>query len=320
MEDNNWYDVFMENLLDKFPKKSQLTQEIMNLLNLEREATYRRLRKEVIFTFQEIATMASAWNISLDEVAGINSGNVTFQMRPINFLNPSPKELNGFRKRMKMLEHLKTSENSEFMEVSNRLPRPISSSFLLLYRFEIFRWAYLYNNDGALKQFNKVVIPHNLVQEFINYNKNIKCVTKTHFMLDPMVFDHLINNIQYFHSILLISDEEKEELKEELFSLLEYMMKMAVDGCYPETQNKVNLYISQLNIDTNYSYFYTDKLKVCRIHAFGKYDICSFELDMVNKFKTWMHLKKRASIQISEVNERSRVEYFAKQREIVEKL
>jgi len=320
MEENNWYDVFMENLLERFPKKSQLTQEIMNLLNLEREATYRRLRKEVIFTFQEVAKMASAWNISLDEVAGINSGNVTFQMRPINFLSPSTKEFNGYKKRMRMLEHLQTSTSSEFMEVSNRLPRPISSNFQLLYRFEIFRWAYQYNTDDTFKQFGKIIIPENVAQEFRNYNKNVKCVNETHFMLDPMVFEHLVNSIQYFHSILLISDEEKEKIKEELFSLLEYMMKMAVDGCYPETQNKVNLYISQLNIDTNYSYFYTDKLKVCRIHAFGKFDICSFELDMVKKFRTWMHLKKRASIQISEVNERSRVEYFSKQREIVEKL
>jgi len=320
MEENNWYDIFIENLLEKFPKKAQLTQEIMNLLNLEREATYRRLRREVIFTFQEIAKMASAWNISLDEVVGINSGNVTFQMRPIHYLNPSVKEYSGLKKRMKMLEHLKTAANSEFMEVSNRLPRPLSTNYLMLFRFEIFRWAYQYNNDDSFKQFNKIIIPENVAHEFRNYNKSVKYTTETHFMLDPMVFEHLVNNIQYFNSILLISDKEKEQLKEELFNLLEYMMKMAADSCYPETQKKVNLYISQLNIDTNYSYFYTDLLKVCRVHAFGKFDICCYDLDMVNKFRTWMHLKKRASIQISEVNERSRIEYFAKQRKIVEGL
>jgi len=320
MENNNWYDIFIDNLLEKFPKKIELTQEIMNLLNLEREATYRRLRKEVPFTFVEIAKIASTWDISLDQVAGINCGNIPFQMQPIHYLNPSKQEIIRFKKRMKILEHLKTTPNSEYMEVSNRLPRPVSSTFTMLYRFEIFRWAYQYTNNDAFKQFNKIIIPENVAQEFRNYNKNIKFTNETHFMLDPMVFDHLINSINYFHSILLITDEEKEKLKEELFSLLEYLMHIATAACYPETQKKVNLYISQLNIDTNYSYYYTDLLKICRVHAFGKYDIGSFDLDMVNKFRMWMHLKKRAAIQISEVNERSRIEYFAKQQKLVESL
>ena len=320
MEDNTWYDVFLENLYEKFPKKSQLTQEIMNLLCLEREAVYRRMRKDVMFTFHEIAKIAAAWNISLDEVVGINTGNVTFQMRPINYLNPSKKEFNGFKKTIKMLEHLQTATHSEFMQVSNRIPRPICTNFMALYRFEIFRWAYQYNNDDAFKQFSKIIIPENVAHEIKDYNKFVKYMVETNFMLDSLVFDHLINSIKYFHSILLVTDEEKAQLKEELYNMLEYMIEMASDGSYPETKRKVNLYISQLNIDTNYSYYYTDALKACRVHAFGKYDICSFDLDMVDKFRTWMHLKKRSSIQISEVNERSRIEFFTKQRQIIDSL
>jgi hypothetical protein len=41
---------------------------------------------------------------------------------------------------------------------------------------------------------------------------------------------------------------------------------------------------------------------------------------MVSNFKTWMQLKKRSAIQISEVDERSRIEFFTKQRKIVDSL
>ncbi|MDR2971401.1 MAG: hypothetical protein LBU83_05680 [Bacteroidales bacterium] len=320
MEDYNWYEIFIDSLYERFPKKSQLAQEIMNLLCLEREAVYRRLRKDVMFTFQEISKMAAAWNVSLDEIMGINIGKVTFQMTPMNYLVPTKKELINLKRKVKLIEHLSDSFNSEFMEVSNRIPRPLSTSFMILYRFEIFRWAYQYHNDEALKQFDKIILPTEVSFEINRYNKYVKHVTETHLLLDEMVFEYLVNNILYFHSILLISDKDKEKIKEALYSLLDYLMLIASDGRYPETQKKVNLYISQINIDTNYSYFYTEQFKACRVHAFGKYDISTYELEMISLFKNLMHLKKRASIQISEVNEKSRIEYFMKQRKLVDSL
>jgi hypothetical protein len=72
-----------------------------------------------------------------------------------------------------------------------------------------------------------------------------------------------------------------------------------------------------MNIGTNYSYFYTEKLKMCRIHAFEKHDIFSYDAKMVDNFRTWMQQKRRTSIQISEVDEKSRIDFFMKQRELV---
>jgi len=320
MEENTWYDVFIESLHEKYPKSSQLTYELMHLLNIEREAAYRRLRKGVLFTSDEIAKIAAAWNISLDEIIGVNSGIVPFQMFPFNYLNPTPKEFGNLQKRVKMLDHLKTTPNSEYMEVCNRLPRPVSIGFQNLYRLEIFNWAYQYHNDDSHKIFSRVVFSDKMNEEFENYRKNIVHIKNTSFILDEMVFDYLVNHIQYYNSILVITDEEKEIIKKDLHSFLDYLKEIANKGHYPETQNKVDLYISQLSIDTNYSYYYSDKLKTCRIHAFGKFDITSFDTNMVANFREWMNLKKRSAIQISEVNEKRRIEYFARQRKIVEEL
>jgi hypothetical protein len=102
--------------------------------------------------------------------------------------------------------------------------------------------------------------------------------------------------------------------------LLDYLLLVATTGCFPETKNKVQIYISMININTNYSYFYTEELKSCRIHAFNMHDICTFNSEMVERFKVWMQLKKRACIQISETDEKSRIEFFAKQRELVDSL
>jgi len=320
MEENKWYDIFIEILQEKYAKNAQLTHEIMNLLCLEREAAYRRLKKDVSFTAQEVAKLATTWNISLDEIIGLNSGKVTFQMLPFNYLNPSPKEFSDLEKKVKALDHLLTAPNSEYMEVCNRFPRPLNIRFLTLYRYLIFYWACQYTNDETHKKFSTTIIPDNVVHEFDLYNKRIVNMKNTNFILNEMIFESFVDGVKYFHSILAITDKEKELIKKELYELLDYLIEIADKGYYPETQNKVNLYISQLNIDTNYSYYYTDKIKMCRIHAFGKFDIVSSDTNMVVNFREWMNLKKKSSIQISEVNEKKRIEYFAAQRKFIDKL
>jgi hypothetical protein len=321
MKEKSWYEVFLNALQEKFPKKAQLTQELMDLLCLEREAVYRRLRNDVAFLAQEVVKIASAWNISIDEIIGIHTGNVVFQMQPFNYLDPSKKEFHNIASiKDKDIDYVRTSVESEYMEVSNRIPRALIIGFQTLYRFRIFNWASQYCNDTTHREFAKVTIPEEMLYELEDYKKTMVQVKNTHYIFDQGMFDYMVHCAIYFHSILLLTDNEKELIKKELHGLLDYLIEVANKGYYPETQNKVSMYISQINIDTNYSYLYTDKLKTCRVQTFGKFDVSSYDVNMVSQFRTWMNLKKRSAIQISEVNEKQRIEYFTKQRRLVDRI
>jgi len=105
-----------------------------------------------------------------------------------------------------------------------------------------------------------------------------------------------------------------------LYDLLDYLSEVAANACYPETHNRVNLYVSRLNVDTNYSYTFTSQINICFVHVFGKLEIFTHNAEMAANFRTWMQLKKRMSIQISEVDQKSRIEFFARQRQIVDML
>jgi len=320
METIKWYDVFIELLHEKYPKNSQLTYKLMDLLCLEREATYRRLKRDVPFTANEIAKIATAWSISVDNIVGVNSGKVLFQMFPFNYLNPSPKEFAIWQKRIRAIGDLHTAPDSEYMEVCNRFPRPLHIGFPALYHFLIFYWAYQYNTVEPLRSFSQMIIPDNIKAEFEHYKQLSLQVKNTNFILSEMVFDAYVESIKYFHSILVITDNELKLFKKELYELLDYLEEIATTGCYPETNNKVNIYISQITIDADYAYLYTEKQKTCSINAFGKFDITSFDSVMVENFRNWMNLKKRTSIQISEVNEKKRIEFFSQQRMIIDTL
>lgn len=312
-----WYERFMDILSEKYPKKAELTQDLMDLLNIEREAMYRRLRKDVVFPTHEIVKIATAWNISLDEIIGVKSQKVLFQMQPLNYLEPSKEDLDFIRKRVQYLEQLRDSSDSTYMVACNNLSRSLSAGFETLYKFVIFKWSYEYCND-CNETFASIRVSEELRKEVSKYYRNMRYVKNTSYILDNMLFDNLIREIQFFHSILLVTDEEKELIKIELHKLLDYLLEVANTGCFPETKNKVQIYVSMLNINTNYSYLHIEKKETCRIHAFNMYDLVTNHPEMVENFKLWMHKKKRTSIQISEVDEKTRIEFFTRLRQLVD--
>ena len=318
--ENDWYDYFVEALYRKFPKKAQLTQELIDLLNIEREAVYRRLRKEVQFPAHEIVKIATEWRISLDEIVSFCSGQVPFQMRRMNYLDPSEEEMKFLRGVIQSISYLKNFTDAEFMDICNKLPRQLLAGYKCLNQFYLFKWIYQYGTEKEIVPFSQIVISDEKYELTADYYRAIKQVPVTNFIWDRMLFDYLVSDVTYFHTIRMITDDEKACIKKDLYALLDYMLEVANKGYYPETKNKVNLYVSQLNIDTNYSYAFTPNGNVGFVHVFEKFEIHTFNPEMVTKFKMWMQLKKRSSIQISEVDERTRIDYFTTQRQIIDGL
>jgi len=317
MTDNKWYDVFMEILSKKYPKKNLLAEALMDLLCIEREAVYRRLRQDVMFTANEIVKIASAWNVSLDKIA--NSDKISFLMQPINYFDPSEEDLKYIRRMIKFIRGLKSSD-SEYMEICNKLPRSLNTGFPHIYKFYMFKWAYQYYNEGENVPYSQTVIPDTMLQIASDYYSAMENVANSHYIFDHNLFNYLVCDIQYFNSIQLITDEEKELIKNDLKTLLNYLSEVASLGYFPATRKNVGIYISQINIDTNYSYFSTKNFNMFRIHAFNKYETHTYDEDAILKFKNWMQLKKRSSVLISAVDEKSRVEFFTKQHQIIDDL
>ena len=321
IDNDFWYDLFLDKINQKYPQKPQLAEALMDLLYIERESAYRRLRKEVLFPPHELVKIAREWNISLDDIVGITASEVPFQMKYFNYSNPSDHELKEMRKSIQKIKQYKDSNNDlEYMEICNKLPRSISSGFAHLARFFIYKWMYQYNNDYQMIPFSQMVIPPKLNQIKSEYYSAMKNLTTCSYIWDHMLFEYLVWDIRYFCSIRLVSEEDKELIKADLHTLLHYMMEVATKGVFPETQKKAVLFISQVHISTNYSYFYANDWEISRIHAFTKYEIFTTNPELASNFRNWMQIKKKAANQISEVNEKGRIEFFTQQHQIVDSL
>jgi len=320
MEETRLHDILLEKVREKFPKSSQLTQEMMNLLCIEREAVYRRLRKEVVFPAHEIIKIVSAWDISLDEILGIASDKIFFNFRYINFINPSEEEIKFMLLLVDAYKNLRSYPDAELMDITNKIPRPLISNYYNLTKFYYLIWTYQYGIDTDIVPFSEINISDQVIKIITEFSRASKQIPNTNYIWDNNLFNYLANTISYFYSINLITIEDKELIKKDLYDLLNYMLEVAHRGYYPETQNKVNLYLSELNIDTNYTYGYTPETCFCLINVFGKNELHTYHSEMEHNFIAWMQLKKKNSIQISEVDEKSRIEFFMKQKNLIDSL
>ena len=316
---NAWYDAFMERLSKRHSKKGELAEALMDLLSIERESAYRRLRREIIFPANELVKIALAWDISLDEVIGVESQQVIFKARLLNYIQSSKEDIESMQKLIQGLHALTNIPDLEYLEVCNKMPRSLTAGFLYLRRFQLLEWMYQCTNE-EVRPFSQVAFLPEVAKLSSEYYVYIKKLPSVSYIWDYMLFDSVICSIRYFHSIDLITDEEKELIRNDLYALIDYMSEVAVKGCWLETGNEVNLYISHINIDTNYSYYYSEIVKICRVHAFAKNEITTDNPVIAEDFRNWMQLKKRSSVLISETNEKARIEFFKKQRQLVDEL
>ncbi|MDR2148328.1 MAG: hypothetical protein LBE91_17935 [Tannerella sp.] len=315
-----WYINFMEVLYKKYPKKNQLTEALMDLLYLEREAVYRRLRKDVVFPAGEIVKIATSWNISLDEIINLDSKQASFKLQLWNCNDPLEQDLDKMQMIVQKVKSVKEYPDVEYMEISNKLPRMLTAKFSCITRLYMLKWLYQYTNEKVIAL--SKLAQHRDVEKYTGeLYAAIRDLPKVTFIWDNMIFSNLVGDVRYFHSINMISDEEKEEIKEELHSLLEYVFSIATKGCWPETGNKVTIYVSYINIDTNYYYYYwSGEAKLYCVNIFGRNELYTEDSEIAKKFKIWMQSNKKSSTQISESDEKSRIDFFAKQRQLIDEL
>ena len=318
--ENYFYQFFLTEIRKIFPKNSVMVNTLADILMIEKGAVYRRLRQDVPFTFNEIAIIAKHLKISLDNVIGVDTQKIIpFQSRLPDFVSPQEADYSMLDIYMKFLRSISESENSEAVSTFNVLPHDLFGEFRYIFMFYLFIWNFLYNKD-SMKPFNQISTPPEMFQYLKKYTMIMKNFKKTNYIFDNKIFQLLVNEISFFYSIRLIEKDDVLKIKEDLFSILDYLEKMAITGQFNETGNSVNLYISDIDISTNYTYLESDNSHLSVVRMFLLSSVTSMDENIFEKMKKWLHALIKISTLITLTNEKQRVLYFEKQRKIVDGL
>ena len=309
----------IEAIKEKIPANSNLANVLIDILFIGREAVYRRLRGEVPFTLTEAAIISRKLGVSLDKIVGISfKDNAVFDMNVVHHDDPFETYYEIINKYIGLLKNMGDDVTSELATSSNMLPQTLYLKHDILSKFRLFKWMYQ-NKYIDCKSFEELDIPPKLVNIQKDYVAMTRHIHSIDYIWDNMIFQHLINDIQYFASIHLISDETKEEIKNELFLLADELEKLAINGKTADG-NRVRIYVSNINFEATYSYVDTNNLQLSLIRIYSINSITTMDNEIFCTLKEWIQSLKKFSTLISESGEMQRIQFFKQQREIISTL
>lgn len=319
MMTNNPNANLIEAMKEKLPLKGQLADMLMDTLYIGKEAVYRRLRGEVPFTLQESALISRKLGISLDKIIGLSfKSNAMFNINIVDYDDPFESYYNILEKYVSLINTMPDDPNSVMGTSANIIPQTLYLKHELLAKFRLFKWMYQ-NKYIDCKSFEELDIPPKLVNIQKDYVAMTRHIHSIDYIWDNMIFQHLINDIQYFASIHLISDETKEEIKNELFLLADELEKLAINGKTADG-NRVRIYVSNINFEATYSYVDTNNLQLSLIRIYSINSITTMDNEIFCTLKEWIQSLKKFSTLISESGEMQRIQFFKQQREIIDAL
>lgn len=306
----------IEAIKEKIPANSNLANALMDILFIGREAIYRRLRGEVPFTLAEAAIISGKLGVSLDKMVGISfKDNAVFDMNVVHHTDPFETYYNIINKYSDLLKSMANDPKSELATSSNILPQTLYLRHDILSKFRLFKWMYQNENIKCI-HFNELEIPDKLLsiqKEFVTAAEGIH---NTSYIWDNRIFANMVNDVEYFSSIHLIADEDKQIIKEQLLLLVDELENFARNGKF-DSGNKVNIYISNINFETTYSYVESTNVQLSMIRIYAINSITSQDIEMNRSLKEWIQSLKKFSTLISESGEMQRIQFFKEQREII---
>lgn len=299
------------------PEDSNLANNIMDILYIGKEATYRRLRGEVPFTFAEVATLSQKMGISLDKLVGaMRKENAIFDLNLLGYSTPMDHYLTIIKSYIELFKKLTVAPVSVLGVASNVIPPTLYLRYEALSKFRLFKWLYHQEEISVHEHYEELRIPTELMdkqKEFVAVSQQLQ---SSYYIWDKETFPRLMKDIKYFSDIGLVSKDSVQELKAELLALLEELEDISYKGRF-RTGKEVQMYISNINFETSYSYVETMDYHLSLIRVFSINSITTFDDVVFKNLKNWIISLKKYSTLISQSNEIERIRFFNEQQEIL---
>ena len=317
---NNIVTELIIEMKERIPPGETLANFLTDALCIGKEAVYRRLRAEVAFTFDEIATISQKLGISIDQIIGNHLQNRdTFYLN----LKHSPEPVDCYyeilERYLKIFNFVKNDSSTVIYTAANIVPFTLYSTYEYLSKFRLCRWIYQNGKIRPPHTLSGMYVPEKVISVHKQLSDTVKQCRKTCFIWDSNIFHAFIREIKYFSGLNLISGEDIMQLKSELLQLLHELEQWSVKGEF-SNGNKIAFYLSNINFEATYSYIEKSDFQICLFRVYSINSMDSQNPQICNLQKNWIQSLKRHSTLISESGEAQRINFLEQQRKIIESI
>lgn len=313
---------FLDILVEKYPQKKDLAHMLMEILPIEKEAIYRRLRGEVPFAINELGLVAEALDISIDRLVGYMHINFLPQVdqSPDADTEEESKNYQALINYIDKIKEISEQPFSKHVHAMSYLPLGICAAYPQLLKFMLYLYFHLYGEIDLLKTFHSFRLSDKVRSAFVRMNYYLDHISKTSYVWDRSLLKHLITNIRYFVAVKLLTIEEVAVIKRDLAQLLDDLEASAVKGLFKNTGNKFSLFLSSIHVGFTHGYLWSEKSCVSILSMYIIQTVASFDKAICKETEAHIYSLSKLSTLISITGEKERLAFFREQRELVEAL
>lgn len=308
----------LEEILNRFPKRAAAVEELAQLLGVQKDAVYRRLRGDTLLTPDEIALLTSTFNLSLDALVYESSSTVFFNFTPFsNSVSNVGEYLNNV---LNDIEQVQQLPDVKIYSVFYEIPFFYYTFFPELISFKLFIWGKTIWEFDYLKDrpfdFDIISYPDEQV---------IQNILKSFLNLDSIeiwsvnIIDNTLSQIEYFVNIGGFKNpEDAFVLCDTVLGLVQQWRKMAEHGKkfpignYSEemARGDFQLYQQELLITSNTILVTSPATKIIFPIISNPNYLRSADRRMCDYQEGWFKKAIKKSTLLSQQNEKSRNLFF----------
>ncbi len=303
-------------------RNETLASVLIDVLSLNKEAAYRRLRGDIMFSFEEAAKLSRRVGFSLDKIVeeSMILDTNKWAFTDISTFHTSSRYVEEYAKKLyafsDMFRDLLKHPQVTIRSALGHLPYYFILLYPTLTLFRHYKRAYLAFGLNPEFRFSDFTMPSDIQEKEQDVLKKCLSIPRNHLILERNIFYSIVEDINYFYYRQLISKEELLQLKKELIEGLSNLENIAATGTFGSSM-EVSIYLLDVRLDASYTHFESPDSEYSLQYSYFV-DVFRFNNPKVCQMqKNWIESLKRYSTMISKAGEIQRVEFFRKQKEII---
>ncbi len=300
----------------KLKSQDSAFNTLSEILQLNKEAVYRRLRGQVPFLYSEAALIAQKLNISLDNLNHISPDNYTFYSETPQSQANEEGYVDFFLAPEKHLSEL-FGDGGTLNYISTTIPLALIVKYKHLSKFRYFKW--MHENRGLTpvkEKFSEIdfdAIYNKIPSKLLYFTREIKSA----YLISELMFEHYIRYIRHFKKAGIIDDNDIVLLKKDLLDLINEFEAITASGSFPSGA-AVEFYLTDLFFESSFGYYEHEQKQISLAAVFGMNYILSYNLNIFNFYKkAFIDMKDYAS-QISVTGSVYRKSFIDEQRRYID--
>jgi len=305
----NYNAKIINRIIKQLPSNKNLVNSLMKVLSLSRETTYRRMRNQIPFSFEEVVILAKYFNISIDELLEIKEDNNFLLNKNFNIeQNPIDIYTGLLNDEIAFMKKLHVSKDVKITATLNNIPFRFLP-YQLLFKLDYFHYMHSVGKISLVtSRYSDIEVPpaisdlHNQLASCLGRLDNITCI------VDSMLFTNIIKKIQYYRRLRFFSAEDLQLLQSEMFHLLDMYENLLRSGTNASGSNYV-FYYSFFNLESSLFFFEYDNDSLLQFWIYPENPITIRNNQQAKDIqKRWIDLKIRNSMLITKTTDIHQIE------------